>query len=182
MTDYKFNYPVAIIAAVAENRVIGRNNKVPWKLATDMDRFQWHTKNNIVIMGRKTFDSLGKPLPDRLNIVITRNSSLNYGSGVPVVNSLEKALKLASMRKTALHLPQPEKIYIIGGGQIYSEAMKYAETLHITYVMAEIEGDTLFPVIDEEEWEKNLNYPINYFPRSKVDEYQTRYRVYNKRP
>lgn len=129
---------VSIIAAVAKgNRVIGREGVLPWRISPDLKRFKELTSGNAVLMGRKTFESIGRSLPNRTNIVITRNE--NYKTpGCVVVHSLEEALEAA---KQSGH----EKVFIIGGGQIYEQAMKVADRLVLTEVEGEFEGDAFFP-------------------------------------
>ena len=129
---------VSIIAAVSENGVIGVDNKLPWYIPDDLKRFKKLTKGNVVIMGRKTYESIGKPLPDRLNIVITRNKSLTI-PGCIVVNSIAQAIKKAGNDK---------EIFIIGGGEIYNSGMTYAKRIYLTKVHQEVKGDTTFPEID----------------------------------
>ncbi len=144
---------ISIISAVAENGVIGANNGMPWSVSTDLKFFRKTTTGKPVIMGRRTFESiysrLGKPLPNRKNIVITRDP--NYANeGVAVVNSLGDALTLAN---DIAENDGVEEIMIVGGGQIYKEAMPKASTLYITRIHAQPEGDTKFPDIRKGEWE-----------------------------
>ncbi|MEC5386256.1 dihydrofolate reductase [Uliginosibacterium sp. H3] len=135
---------IALVAAVAENGVIGRNNALLWRLRDDMRHFKSLTLDHAVIMGRKTWESLGRPLPQRRNIVITRNS--NYGApGAEVVHSLEEALARCAGDSTA---------FIIGGAQIYAEALPIADVLYITDVRCAPEGDASFPPIDHGVWQQ----------------------------
>ncbi|HSD36764.1 MAG TPA: dihydrofolate reductase [Rhodocyclaceae bacterium] len=133
---------IAIVAAVAENGVIGRNNALLWRLRDDLRHFKALTLDHAVIMGRKTWESLGRPLPQRRNIVITRNS--NYGApGAEVVHSLEDALARCAGDST---------VFVIGGAQIYAEALTIADVLYITDVRCAPEGDASFPPIDHALW------------------------------
>jgi dihydrofolate reductase len=133
---------IAIIAAVAENGVIGHNNALLWRLRDDLRHFKDLTLNHAVIMGRKTWESLGRPLPQRRNIVITRKS--NYGApGAEVVHSLGEALSRCAGDK---------QVFVIGGAQIYAEALPLANVLFITDVRCAPEGDVSFPVIDHSKW------------------------------
>jgi dihydrofolate reductase len=141
-------YPVRIclVAAMSENRVIGVNNALPWKIPEDMKHFVSLTMGRPVIMGRKTFESIKKPLPGRTNIVISRNFK---APGVTVVRSLPEAV--AEAKKIAGRDRQKE-IMIIGGGQIYEQALPFADRLYLTIVNKEIEGDTYFPKYKKKEW------------------------------
>lgn len=134
---------ISIIAAVAQNGVIGGGNAMLWHIREDFKRFKAITTGHPVIMGRKTYESLGRPLPNRTNIVITRNAALEI-EGCKVVGSLDEALSLCSGE---------EEIFIIGGGEIYRQAMGVADKLYITLVHNSYEGDTRFPEIGSE-WEE----------------------------
>lgn len=138
---------LSIVAAVAENGVIGFNGKLPWNLPEDLKHFQELTKNSTVIMGRKTFESIGKPLKNRENVVISRNNY--YHPGVLTANSLFEATIKANF----------DKVFVIGGSQIYSEALPIANTLELTKIKGDYIGDTFFPEIDYSRW--NLVDQIN---------------------
>ena len=131
---------VAMIAAVSENGVIGVDNKLPWYIPDDLKRFKKLTTGNVVIMGRKTYDSIGKPLPNRMNIVVSRNKNLTI-KGCLVVNSMVQAIQKAGTDKD---------IFIIGGGEIYNKGFIFAERIYLTKVHQEVVGDTTFPEIDTE--------------------------------
>ncbi|MFD1141901.1 dihydrofolate reductase [Larkinella insperata] len=135
---------ISLIAAVAEKGVIGRENDLVWHLPDDFKYFKQTTSGHPILMGRKTFESLGKPLPNRLNVVITRNPDYQP-AGVVVVDSLEKALEEA--RKTAV----PE-IFVIGGSEIYRQAIPFADRLYLTEVKASFDGDAWFPDFDKANW------------------------------
>lgn len=137
---------ISIIAAVAQNGVIGGQNAMPWHIGEDLKRFKAITSGHPVIMGRKTFESLGKALPNRRNVVITRNSGYE-APGAEVVESLEEALALFS---------PDEEVFIIGGGEIYRQALPLAGRMYITYIYADYEGDTRFPDIDKSQWHETL--------------------------
>ena len=130
---------ISIIAAVSNNGVIGVDNKLPWDLPEDLKRFKELTTGNVVIMGRKTYESIGKPLPNRINIVITRNKDF-FVPDVLTANSLNSALLKAGGNKD---------IFIIGGGEIYKQSMDFVDKLYITEVDMEVEGDTTFPTISD---------------------------------
>lgn len=141
---------VAIIVAAADNGVIGRENGLPWRLPGDMKYFKRVTMGKPIIMGRKTWESIGRPLPGRRNIVITRNLSL-AAEGVDVVSSLEAALELA--RGIAADDGAGEVI-VMGGAEIYRAALPRADRLYITEVHASVEGDTFLPEIDWDQWQE----------------------------
>ncbi len=133
---------VSLIAAMAENRVIGVNNTLPWRLPADLKHFRRVTTGHHVIMGRRNYESIGKPLPDRTNIVVTRNPDYR-APGCLVKHSLEDALAVAQ--------DDPE-IFVIGGAEIYRQALDRANRLYLTLVHARIQGDTYFPPFDEKHW------------------------------
>lgn len=135
---------VSLIAAIAENGVIGRDSDLPWKIRDDMRFFVATTRGHTVIMGRLNFDSMGRALPKRRNIVVSRNSSLAL-EGCEVVSSVEDALKLSEAGGE-------EEAFIIGGAQIYQLALPFAHTFYRTRVLAEVAGDVFFPAFDESEW------------------------------
>ncbi len=131
-----------MIAAVAENNTLGKNNELVWHLPNDFQRFKKLTTGHHIVMGRKTFESFPKPLPNRTHIIITRQ--LDYqAEGCLIVDSIEKALQLC---------PNDQDSYIIGGGEIYKLALPFANCLEITRVHGEFEGDAFFPTIQPEEW------------------------------
>lgn len=134
---------ISIIVAVAENGVIGDKNSLLWHISEDLKHFKAHTSGHPVIMGRKTYESLGRPLPNRHNVVITRQADLEI-AGCTVVHSLEEAL--------ALFTPD-EEVFIIGGAQIYARALPLADRFLLTRVHHPYEGDTSFPAWDAAEWE-----------------------------
>lgn len=133
---------VTIIAAVAANGVIGRDNALPWRLPEDLRRFKRLTTGHVVVMGRKTFESLGRPLPGRRNIVVSRNPQYRP-AGAEVAADLFAALRLAA---------DEAEVFVIGGGEVFREALRLADRLELTLVEAEVEGDTTFPPVDEAEW------------------------------
>ena len=134
---------IIIIAAVAENGVIGRAGKLPWHIPEDLKRFRALTTGHPVIMGRKTFESIGKPLPDRKNIVITGQKDY-HRDGIVIVHSLDEALKACS----------GEKAFVIGGSSVFEEALPFANRLEITQIHRVVEGDVYFPAIGGEWIEK----------------------------
>jgi dihydrofolate reductase len=133
---------VSIIVAAAENNVIGGNNQLLWQLPDDLKRFKSVTTGHTVIMGRRTYDSIGKALPNRRNIVISRDAGLKI-EGCETANSLEDALQLAAGEK---------EVFVIGGGRVYEQAWDKADKLYLTRVHTEKEGDTFIPGIRADRW------------------------------
>jgi dihydrofolate reductase len=145
---------ISLIAAITENRVIGKNNDLPWHLPDDMKFFMETTKGHHVIMGRKNYDSLPakfKPLPNRHNIVITRQKNLD-APGCDVVNSLEAALEIAKKNGEA-------EVFIIGGAEIFAQSIHFADRLYITEIKTVMEGDTYFPSINQDKWKEISRTP-----------------------
>jgi len=139
---------LSLIVAMAENRTIGRNNELPWRLSEDLKYFKSVTMGKPIVMGRKTFDSIGKPLPGRLNIVITRNTDWQH-PGVKAASSLQQAVAIAVEEN-----PQDREVMVIGGEEIYRTALGQADRLYITRVQAKVEGDAFFPEYNESEWQE----------------------------
>jgi len=139
---------LSLIVAMAENRTIGRNNELPWRLSEDLKYFKSVTMGKPIVMGRKTFDSIGKPLPGRLNIVITRNTDWQH-PGVKAASSLQQAVAIAVEEN-----PQDREVMVIGGEEIYRTALGQADRLYITRVQAKVEGDAFFPEYKESEWQE----------------------------
>jgi len=134
---------VSAIVAQSENRAIGRDNKLLWHISEDLKYFRRMTTGKPVIMGRKTYESIGKPLPNRLNIVVSRNGF--KADGVESAASVAEAIEIAKKSN-------PPEIMIIGGAQIYEQAMNLCDRLYVTQVHANIEGDAFFPQIDQKIW------------------------------
>ena len=140
--------PITLVAALAENGVIGRDNGLPWRLKSDMVHFRAITTGKPVVMGRKTFLSIGRPLPGRTTIVVSRDHTF-AAPGVVVAPSVEAALTVAqgdALRRGA------ECIIVAGGADLYAQTMPLAERLHITYVHRAVDGDAYFPAIDRSVW------------------------------
>ncbi len=142
---------VALIAARSENDVIGHDGKIPWHLPADLKRFKALTTGHVIIMGRKTFESIGRPLPDRLTVVISRDTSYT-SPGVTVVNSPEAALAYAEQGLLTLGRRDGGEIFVVGGAEIYRLALPFAERMYLTRVHAVVRGSTLFPEFSMEEW------------------------------
>lgn len=147
---------LALIAALAENRVIGTRNALPWRVKNDFRRFRALTMGKPLIMGRKTFESIGKPLDGRDNIVLTRKASATI-DGAIVAGSLEEALSLAADRAAARGV---DEIFVIGGGELFKEALPLAERLYLTHIEAVPEGDAYFPDVSPEDWMETAREPI----------------------
>jgi dihydrofolate reductase len=153
---------ISLIVAMAQNRVIGRDNKMPWHLPEDLRYFKRITLNKPVVMGRNTFESIGRPLPQRTNIVISRNPGYRI-DGALVVNSLEAALQKCRDLNA-------EEAMIIGGAQIYAQALPLADRLYLTEVAAVIDGDASFPDFERKLWQEvareshraSANNPYDY--------------------
>ncbi|GGP52502.1 type 3 dihydrofolate reductase [Shewanella saliphila] len=152
---------IAMIAAMANNRVIGKDNKMPWHLPEDLRHFKAMTLSKPVIMGRKTYESIGRPLPGRHNIVISRNPLLTI-DGVTCVTDFDAALKAAG---------DCAEVVVIGGGQLYEQLLPQADVLYLTMIDLDVDGDTVFPVWDDGSWvlensesltnDKGLQYSFN---------------------
>ena len=141
-----------IVVAMTNNNVIGQDGDMPWHLPADLAHFKKLTSGHVILMGRRTWESIGRVLPNRLNIVITRQK--NYiAEGAIVVHSLEEAEKATG----------DQRIFIIGGGQIYKEALPLSSCLHITRIDATLVGDTSFPNVDESVWfcADKVNHPVD---------------------
>jgi dihydrofolate reductase len=134
---------ITLIAAASENNALGKNNQLVWHLPDDFKRFKALTTGHYIIMGRKTFESFPKPLPNRTHIIITRQKNYNYENCI-IVNSVKSALDAC---------PKDEDIFIIGGGEIYEQSIDLVDKIELTRVHTEIEADTFFPNINMEHWQ-----------------------------
>jgi dihydrofolate reductase len=159
---------IILIAAVAENKALGKDNQLLWHLPDDFKRFKTLTSGHYIVMGRKTFESFPKPLPNRTHVVITRQK--NYAAeGCLVVNSLEEAMKIC---------PKVEDVYIIGGGEIYKQSIGFADAIEITRVHKNFEADTFFPEIDATKWQ--LVYK-EFHPKDEKHTMEFTFETYNKK-
>lgn len=165
---------VSIIAAVAENGVIGDGGGMPWRLSTDMRRFKALTMGKPVVMGRRTFDSIRKPLAGRANIVVSRRPDYQP-EGVTVAASFDAALEKA---KEAAVQAGVDEVFVIGGGEVYQAAMTTADRLYITHVDAEPHGDTRFPAIEPRIWATISEERV---PQGEKDSAPTTFAVYRRR-
>ena len=134
---------VSMVVAIAENNAIGKNNQLLWYLPADLKHFRVITTGHTVIMGRKTYDSVGKPLPNRRNIIITRQDMTI--EGCEVVKSIEEALALSSSE---------EEVFIVGGAEIYKQSMHLTDRIYLTIVHQKFDGDSFFPEIEDAEWQE----------------------------
>lgn len=174
LEDGMANVKQTIVVAVSRNGVIGRDGDMPWRLSTDLKRFKALTLGKPVIMGRKTFQSIGKPLPGRANIVVSRNSDF-APDNVTLARSLQEATVLAATLARADGL---NEICVIGGGEIYRQAIATADVLHVTHVEAEVDGDTSFPSIDPAIWQADAEVLV---PAGEKDNFPTCFITYRRR-
>jgi dihydrofolate reductase len=140
---------VSLIAAMSENGIIGRNGRLPWHLAADLQHFKQITLGHAIVMGRRTWESIGRPLAGRRMIVVTRQSGYR-AEGVEIAGSLDDALALA-------RAAGDDEVFVIGGAEIYRLALPYADRLYLTLIHAKIDGDTVFPPIDWSTWQRTAS-------------------------
>jgi|SRR6056297_363068 len=144
---------ISIVAALAKNGVIGKDNQLPWGIKKDMKRFKKLTLKKPVIMGRKTYKSIGKPLPDRINIILTRKKNLEI-PGCKTFNSIKKVLEFTK---------EFEETFVIGGASIYKQFLPLTKKMYLTIIDKEFEGDTYFPDYNNEKWKKIEEENFNNF-------------------
>ncbi|MDM1044156.1 dihydrofolate reductase [Myroides sp. 1354] len=135
---------ITLIAAIAENRVLGKDNAIIWHLPDDFKHFKTLTSHHYIIMGRKTFESFPKPLPNRTHVIITRQQDYAVPENCIVVHSLREALTLTQ---------NEEEVFVIGGGEIYHQALEHADQLELTQIHASFDGDAFFPEFSTTEWQ-----------------------------
>ncbi|WP_369899853.1 dihydrofolate reductase [Bacillus manliponensis] len=136
---------ISLLVAMDKNRVIGKDNDLPWHLPADLAYFKKVTMGHHIIMGRKTFESIGRPLPGRTNVIITRNTDYKV-EGCQVIHSIDDVKKMSEETN--------EELFVIGGAEIFKEVLSFANRLYITKIEEEFEGDTFFPEVSESEWEE----------------------------
>ena len=141
---------LSLICALAQNGIIGRRNNLPWHLSEDLKYFKRTTMGKCIIMGRKTFESIGKPLPGRTNIIVTRNRDYDV-ENARIVDSLADAIDLA---ENIAVIDGSDEAFVIGGAELYKIALPLVDRMHLTLVHAEVEGDTWFPEFTAEDWEE----------------------------
>jgi dihydrofolate reductase len=157
---------ISLIVAMDEKGGIGKNNELPWHISSDLKRFKQLTLNHHIAMGRKTFQTIGKPLPGRVTIVISRQKDYKP-DGCVVVNTLDAAIKLADEKKET-------ELFIIGGGEIFSQSIDIADKIYLTIVHADIAGDIIFPKIDTSDWQVVLSESIR---QEANDEYDSDFQI-----
>lgn len=162
----------ALIVAMAKNRTIGIDNKLPWYLPNDLKYFKQVTMGKPIIMGRKTYESIGKPLPGRTNIVISRNPDYQ-AEGIVVVSSLQQALDKA---EDISFINGHDEVMVIGGAEIYNQGLASADRLYITHVHADVEGDAFFPQVDWNDWQEQARED---FPAEGPNPYDYSFVVYD---
>lgn len=156
---------IALVVAMDRNGVIGAGGTMPWHLPADLAHFRRLTKGHTVVMGRKTYRSIGSPLKHRHNIVLTRDRTF-AADGCEILHDVQEILR------------RPEPLYVIGGAEIYREFLPYADLLHITRVDAEVEGDTVFPAFDRQEWERT---EATERPADEKNAYNCRFETWRRR-
>lgn len=139
---------LSLLVAMARNRVIGRNNKLPWHLPADLKHFKFLTMGQTIVMGRKTYESIGRPLPGRANIIVTRQTGYEV-PGAIVVNTIDDALLICE-RTGSIN----GENFIIGGEELYRQTLKICQRIYITEIQRDFEGDAFFPEFDPNEWEE----------------------------
>ncbi len=160
---------ISIIVAASENNVIGVNNDLPWRLSNDLKFFKQKTTGHSILMGRKTFDSIGKALPNRENIIITRNKNFEMDNCI-VKNSIEEAILYCKEKNK-------DEIFIIGGDMIYKQSLHLANKIYLTRVHTEIKnGTAFFPVLENETWQKEIE--IIHFKKDEKNEYDHSFETY----
>lgn len=160
---------LTLIAAASENNALGKDNDLVWHLPDDFKRFKALTSGHYIVMGRKTFESFPKPLPNRTHVIITRQKDYTVPEGCIVANSLKNAIELC---------PESEEIFIIGGGQIYKQSIEIADKIELTRVHTTVEADAFFPEIDEDIWEVIQS---EYHPKDEKHKHDFTYLTFVKR-
>jgi dihydrofolate reductase len=159
---------ITLIAAAAENNALGKNNDLLWHLPDDFKRFKQLTSNHYIIMGRKTFESFPKPLPNRTHVIITRQKNYQH-EGCIVVSSLKEAIAIA---------PKDETVFVIGGGEIYQQSIEMADCIELTRVHTTLEADTFFPEIDLTVWQLTFE---EFHPQDEKHHYSFTFQTFHKK-
>jgi dihydrofolate reductase len=162
---------ISIITAVSDNGIIGKDGKLPWVLPTDLKRFKEITTGHHIIMGRKTYESIGKPLPNRTNIVLTRNEKFKVAKDAKLVHSLDVALNIAKSAGET-------ECFIIGGEHLYAQALPITDRIYMTTVHQEFDGDAKFPVFNIHDW--NITKKIDH-PSDEENPYNHSFMILNRR-
>ncbi len=158
---------ISLLVAMDNNRLIGKDNDLPWHLPADLAYFKRVTMGHSIVMGRKTFDSIGRPLPGRENIIITRNTDYK-ADWCKVIHSIEEVLEMNQ---------EDKELFIIGGAEIFKEVLPHADRLYITEIDAVFEGDTFFPAFPLSEWQKTFS---EEGPRDEKNPYDYKFVVYER--
>ena len=158
---------VSLIVAADESGGIGKNNQLPWHLPSDLKRFKNLTMGHYIVMGRKTYEAIGKRLPGRMMVVVTHQKDY-FPEGCLIVNSLVDAINLAENNHET-------EVFIIGGGEIFSQAISRADKIYFTTVHIKTNADVSFPIIDPKQWERIV---IEALPQNDEDEYETDFNIY----
>lgn len=161
---------ISLIAAATENNVIGKDNDLPWHLTDDMKFFVQTTRGHHILMGRKNLESFGKLLPKRTNIILTRDQSFSY-EGAVIFHDLKEAFQFAENNGE-------DELMVIGGGEIYKQALPYADRIYLTRIHTEIGGDTFFPEFDQKEWKVVHE---DYHPKDEKHQYDFTFYTFEKR-
>jgi dihydrofolate reductase len=169
------NARIALVAAVARNGVIGADGGLAWKISDDLKWFKAKTMNKPMIMGRKTFDSVGKALPGRDNIVLTRAATFSAG-GVFIARSLDGAITLA---RACAEARGADEVCVIGGADIYAQTLPRAARIYLTTVEAEVEGDAYFPAYDSAQWRQTC---VGASPKNEKNEHACEYFILDRKP
>lgn len=159
---------ITIIAAIGKNNALGKDNQLLWRLPKDLKHFKSLTENHPIIMGRKTYESIGKALPNRTNLVVSRKENW-FAEDILIVSKLKEAIKFAKKID--------EEVFIIGGGEIYSQTMELADKLELTLVEEDFEADTFFPKIDLKIWQKVHE---EFHPKDEKNDHDFYFQTYEK--
>jgi dihydrofolate reductase len=160
---------ISLLVAMDENRGIGIENRLPWHISTDLKRFKSLTMGHCLLMGRKTYESIGRALPGRKMIVITRNHSYQ-ADGCLIAHSIDEGLKIAATSRES-------EVFVIGGGEIFSQTINSAERLYLTRIHTQVDSDVYFPVIDDSQWRQ---IESTTYPAGEKDQYPHTYCVLEK--
>jgi len=159
---------LSLIVAMSENRIIGRSGQLPWRLSADLRRFKQLTMGHHLVMGRKTWESIGRALPGRRSLVISRNPAYQ-AEGARIVADLPQAIQAAA---------GDDEVFVIGGGQIYRQALSWADRIYLTLVYASIAGDTVFPELEADAW--HLAEASSRYPADQKNEYPYSFLTYQR--
>jgi dihydrofolate reductase len=159
---------ITLIAAASENNALGKNNDLLWHLPDDFKRFKQLTSHHYIIMGRKTFESFPKPLPNRTHVIITRQKNYHY-QGCIIVSNLKEAIAIC---------PKDQTIFVIGGGEIYQQSIAIADCIELTRVHTTIDADTFFPEINQTEWQLTFE---EFHPQDEKHQYSFTFQTFHKK-